>query len=209
MDALLLVDIQNDFVPGGTLPVTEGDCVVEVANRLMSDFELVVATKDLHPADHVSFASQHADSQPGDIVELDGIKQTLWPEHCIAGSPGADFVAGLNTSKIGHIAHKGTMRSVDSYSAFFDNAHTRSTGLGDFLKRHKVDRIFIMGLATDYCVKFTALDAMELGFRTYLIKDGCRGVDVQPGDVDRAVDEMEKAGVSVVSSNEVAAARGH
>ena len=203
MDALILVDIQNDFVPGGALAVPQGGRVVEVANRLMPHFDLVVATQDWHPVDHVSFAARHADKHPGDVVELDELQQILWPQHCIKETHGADFVDGLNVAGIHHVARKGTDRSIDSYSGFFDNGRARSTGLGDFLKQRGVHRVFIVGLATDYCVKFTALDAVRLGFVTYLVQDGCRGVDLNPGDVDRAIEEMAKAGVCVVDSAEV------
>ena len=200
MNALILVDIQNDFVPGGALAVPEGDRVAAVGNRLMPHFDLVVATQDCHPGDHQSFASQHPGKQVGDVVELDGLRQILWPDHCVGQTHGADFVEGLNVDAIDHVVRKGSDRAIDSYSGFFDNARRRSTGLDDFLKGQGVDRVFIMGLATDYCVKFTALDAAELGFETHLIEDGCRGVDLNPGDVERAIEEMRDAGVRVLDS---------
>ncbi len=203
MDALILVDIQNDFVPGGALAVPHGDGVVAVANRLMPRFELVTATKDWHPADHVSFASCYEGKQPGDVVEVDGLPQVLWPAHCVQGTPGAEFVAGLNVAGIHRVVEKGTDPQVDSYSGFFDNGRTRSTGLEDFLKQRGARRVYIMGLATDYCVKFTALDAAGLGFETYLVLDGCRGVELKPGDVDRAVEEMKRAGVCVFNSDSI------
>ncbi len=203
MNALILVDIQNDFVPGGALAVRQGDQVVPVANRLMPRFDLVVATKDWHPADHLSFASQHPGKQIGDVIDLDGLPQVLWPEHCIEGTAGAEFVSGLDLTGIDRIFEKGTNRTVDSYSGFFDNGHRQATGLDGFLHQRQVTAVFVMGLATDYCVKFTALDAVELGFRTHLILDGCRGVDLSPGDVDRAVEELQKAGVHVTESSQV------
>ncbi len=202
MNALILVDIQNDFVPGGALAVAEGDRVAAVANRLMPHFDLVVATQDWHPADHKSFASQHAGKQIGEMVELDGLQQILWPEHCVGDTRGADFVEELNVEAVDHVAKKGTERAIDSYSGFFDNGRRQSTGLGDFLKERGVDRVFILGLATDYCVKFTALDAVELGFETHLIEDGCRGVGINPGDVERAIEEMRDAGVRVLHSEQ-------
>jgi len=200
MNALILVDIQNDFVPGGALAVGEGDRVVPVANRLMARFRLVVATKDWHPADHLSFASQHPGRRVGEMIELDGLKQVLWPDHCVEGTPGAEFVNGLSPSGIHRVFEKGTNRAIDSYSGFFDNRHRQSTGLGDFLRRQGITDVFVMGLATDYCVKFTALDAVELGFSTYLVLDGCRGVELNPGDVDRAIEELRRAGVQVTDS---------
>ncbi|NQU20131.1 MAG: bifunctional nicotinamidase/pyrazinamidase [Candidatus Nealsonbacteria bacterium] len=200
MNALILVDVQDDFVPGGALAVGGGDRVVPVANGLMPHFALVVATKDWHPADHASFASQHPGRQVGEVIDLDGLPQVLWPDHCIEGTPGAEFVAGLNVPGIHRVFEKGTGRAVDSYSGFFDNGHRHATGLGDFLHERQVAEVFVMGLATDYCVKFTALDAVELGFRTHLLLDGCRGVDLYPGDVDRAIEELQEAGVDVTAS---------
>jgi len=200
MNALILVDIQNDFVRGGPLAVPEGDCVVAVANRLMPRFDLVVATKDWHPADHLSFASQHPGRRIGEVVELDGLEQILWPDHCVEGTRGAEFVSGLDVSGIHRVFEKGIDRAIDSYSGFFDNGHRRSTGLGDFLREQGVAEVYVLGLATDYCVKFTALDAVELGFSTCLVLDGCRGVELNPGDVDRAVEEMRRAGVHVTDS---------
>ncbi|MBN1911917.1 MAG: bifunctional nicotinamidase/pyrazinamidase [Pirellulales bacterium] len=197
MKALILVDIQNDFIPGGALAVRDGDQVVPAANRLMPRFELVVATKDWHPANHLSFASQHPGKGIGDVIDLNGLPQVLWPDHCVEGTPGAEFVPGLDVIGITQVFEKGTDRTVDSYSGFFDNGRRQATGLEDFLRGRHVDEVFILGLATDYCVKFTALDAASLGFKTHLLLDGCRGVDLRPGDVDRAVEEMRAAGVLV------------
>lgn len=208
MTALILVDIQNDFVPGGALAVRDGDQVVPVANRLMSHFELAVATKDWHPADHLSFASQHPGKQIGEVIDLDGLPQVLWPDHCIEGTAGAEFVSGLDVAGIHRIFEKGTNRAVDSYSGFFDNGHRHATGLGDFLRERQVVEVFMMGLATDYCVKFTALDAVKLGFRTHLILDGCRGIDLNAGDVDRALEELQGKGVHVTDSARVIEATG-
>jgi len=200
MNALILSDIQNDFVPGGALPVGEGDRVVPVANRLMARFDLVVAIKDWHPADHLSFASQHPGKRAGDVIDLDGLPQILWPDHCIQGTHGAELVAGLDRTGIDRVFEKGTDRTIDSYSAFFDNGHRQATGLGDFLRQQNVTEVFVMGLATDYCVKFTALDAVGLGFSTHVILDGCRGVDLQGGDVDRAIEQLRSKGVGMLES---------
>ncbi len=202
-DVLLLVDIQNDFLPGGTLAVPCGDSVIEVANRLMPHFDLVVATQDWHPADHGSFAENHAGTKPGDVVELDGVQQHLWPSHCVQGSSGADLAVELEASRIDHIVLKGTERDVDSYSGFFDNRQRHATGLEAYLKGQHVSRVFVMGLATDYCVQFTVLDALQLGFETYVIVDGCRGVNVQSNDVERALQQMQVAGALLVTSQAV------
>jgi nicotinamidase/pyrazinamidase len=203
MKALVLVDIQNDFLPTGALPVPEGDQVVPVANRLQTLFDLAVATQDWHPPDHGSFAASHPGKRPGEIIDLNGLQQILWPVHCVQNTPGAEFAPGLNMERVDHIVHKGTDRGIDSYSGFFDNGHRKATGLGDYLKDKGVTDVYVMGLATDYCVKFTALDARQLGYRTYLIEDGCRGVNLSPSDVDRAVEEMKQAGVTVVRSESV------
>ena len=197
MTALILVDLQNDFVPGGALPVPEGDRVVPVANLLQPRFNLVVATQDWHPANHGSFAVNHPGKRPGDEIDLNGLQQVLWPVHCVQSTPGAAFVPGLDTRRIARVFRKGTDPHIDSYSGFFDNGHRRATGLGDFLKAEKVDEVFVAGLATDYCVKFTALDAVTLGFKTCLIEDGCRGVNLRPDDVSRAIEQMREAGVAV------------
>jgi len=200
MNALILVDLQRDFLPGGALAVPDGDQVVPVANRLIPAFDLVVATRDWHPADHVSFAANHPDKRPGEVISWQGLSQILWPVHCVEDSPGAEFAPGLETAGIDHVIQKGTDKNLDSYSGFFDNGHRHATGLGDYLKKHGVTDVYIMGLATDYCVKFTALDARRLGFQTHLIADGCRGVELAPGDVASALDEMRAAGVEVVDS---------
>lgn len=202
--ALILVDIQNDFIPGGALEVNKGDEVIEIANRAMKYFNHVIATQDWHPADHASFASQHEGKSHGEFIELDGLDQILWPDHCVAGSKGAEFPAGLDVTGITKVIKKGLDRLVDSYSGFFDNAQKKDTGLNDYLKSMDIDDLYILGLATDYCVKFTALDARKLGFKTSLIIEGVRGVELNPGDCDAAVGEMKSAGVSVVSIKDLA-----
>jgi nicotinamidase/pyrazinamidase len=197
MKAFILVDIQNDFLPGGALAVPHGDEVVPVANRLMPDYELVVATLDWHPADHQSFASQHDGHSVGEVIRVDGLDQILWPDHCVQGTPGAEFAASLNIDRIDHVIHKGTDRWIDSYSGFFDNGHRKATGLADYLKGRGVAAVDVMGLATDYCVKFTALDAVELGFEVRLIVEGVRGVELKPGDCEAAIAEMHSSGVTI------------
>ncbi len=197
MDALILVDLQNDFLPGGALAVPRGDEVIPIANRLVGHFGFVVATRDWHPPDHSSFASQHPGHAVGDVIEVGGVAQVLWPDHCVQGTKGAELAAALNDAAISEIVTKGTSRDIDSYSGFFDNNQRQATGLLDILQRSGITRVHVMGLATDYCVKFTALDALKLGFETNLVLEGCRGVDLTPGDSDRAIDEMRAAGVSV------------
>jgi nicotinamidase/pyrazinamidase len=203
MRALIVVDLQNDFMPGGALPVPNGDEVVSVANRVMPRFDLVVASQDWHPPHHSSFASQHPGQKPGEVVRLEGIDQVLWPDHCVQQTAGAAFHRDLNILGIDKVFQKGVDPTIDSYSTFFDNAHRRSTGLADFLRARSVDEVFLLGLATDYCVKFSALDAVREHFRAIVIEDGCRGIDLQPGDVDRALQEMRDAGARIVSSDEV------
>ena len=202
MRALILVDIQNDFCPGGALAVKDGNAVVAVANRLIERFNLVVATQDWHPENHKSFASQHDGVNVGDAFELNGLPQTAWPTHCVQGTAGADFVSGLNLTGV-EVFQKGTNPEIDSYSGFFDNGHRQSTGLETYLKDQGVTDVFVMGLATDYCVKFTALDAAKVGFKTTLILDGCRGVELKDGDVATAVNEMKDAGVTIARSDEL------
>ena len=196
MDCLILVDLQYDFMPGGALAVPHGDEVVSIANRLAPRFDYVVASQDWHPADHRSFASQHPGRAPGDVIELDGLSQVLWPDHCVQDSSGAEFHAALDMSHVDSVFRKGTDTEIDSYSAFFDNARRRSTGLGEALRNRGVRSVCLLGLATDYCVKFSALDAASLGLRTSVVPEGCRGIDLAPGDVGRAWEEMRAAGVT-------------
>jgi nicotinamidase/pyrazinamidase len=209
MNALILVDLQNDFVEGGALAVPGGKELIPLVNRLQKQFDLVVATQDWHPDDHGSFADNHPDKKPGDVAHLNGIQQTLWPAHCVQNTPGADFVPGLDRDRWTGVFQKGTVPGIDSYSGFFDNGKIHATGLGDFLKKRGVDQVYVLGIATDYCVKFTALDAVSLGFQTTLIEDASRGVDLQPGDVQRAVDEMRAAGVKIIKAEEILNQKGN
>jgi nicotinamidase/pyrazinamidase len=203
--ALLIVDIQNDFLPGGALAVPKGDEVIPIANALMPRFPLVVASQDWHPADHASFASQHPGSRPGAIIELRGSKQVVWPDHCVQHTHGAEFPPELNVAGIHHVVQKGTDREVDSYSAFFDNDRQTPTGLENFLHRKHVTGICVVGLATDYCVKFSVLDARECGYAVTVVREGIRGVGLQPGDCDRAVKEMQTAGARLIGVDEAMA----
>ena len=200
MRALILVDIQNDFLPGGALAVPDGDAVIPVANKLQSAFLVVVATQDWHPANHGSFAASHPGKKAFEQIELNGLPQTLWPVHCVQGTHGAELAVELNRDRIANTFQKGTDAGIDSYSGLFDNGHRRSTGLGEWLKAQAVTEVFVCGLATDYCVKFTALDAAKMGFKTHLIEDASRGVNLRPDDVRNAIEEMKRAGVVVMQS---------
>jgi nicotinamidase/pyrazinamidase len=200
MDALLVVDIQNDFLPGGALAVPDGDQVIPIANRLVGFFSLILATQDWHPANHGSFAANHLNRHPGEVINLNGIMQVLWPVHCVQGSSGAAFSAQLRTERFSKVFRKGIDPGIDSYSGFFDNGKRRSTGLAEYLRDRRVNQLFICGLATDYCVKFSALDGVDSGLRTHVIEDACRGVELNPGDSAAAIAEMRKAGVSIVES---------
>ena len=203
MKALLLVDLQNDFCYNGALEVKEGDAVIPIANQLMEQFELVVATQDWHPADHGSFAANLMWSKPGQTVDLDGLQQMLWPIHCVQDSFGALFVKALNTEKITKVFQKGTDPKIDSYSGFFDNGHRKSTGLSEYLKDKGVKEVYVLGLATDYCVKFTVLDAITEGFKTYLVEDASRGVNMQKDDSKNAIKEMQDAGALIIQSSDI------
>lgn len=199
MRTLLVVDLQNDFMPFGALPVREGDALVPVANSLMPGFDLVVASQDWHPPDHGSFASAHRGKRPGEFVMLGGVQQILWPDHCVQDTPGASLHSAVDVAEIDFVVRKGTDREIDSYSAFFDNGHRKDTGLAAYLREREVRDFFIMGLATDYCVKYSALDALDLGFEVAVIADACRAVEVSPGDAERAIEEMRRHGAQIAT----------
>src|SRR5882724_9173426 len=197
MTSLILVDIQNDFLPEGALAVPDGDQIIPICNTLIPTFDLVVATQDWHPANHGSFAANHPGRKIGDMIDLNGLPQILWPVHCVQNTRGAELAAALKTDRVERIFQKGTDPAIDSYSGFFDNGHRKATGLGDYLRQRGVKSVHVAGLATDYCVKFTALDARFLGFETHLIQDASRGVNLNPGDVDTAIQHMRDAGVKI------------
>jgi nicotinamidase/pyrazinamidase len=203
MNTLILVDIQNDFIPGGALPVPEGDQIVPLVNRLQPCFDLIVATQDWHPADHGSFATNHSGRKPGELIDLNGLPQILWPVHCVQRTPGADFAPGLRRDQWDRVFVKGTDPQIDSYSGFFDNGQLQSTGLGDYLRQKGAQDVYVAGLATDYCVKFTVLDALKLGFKTHLIEDACRGVNLQPEDARDAIKSMKAAGAGIINASQV------
>lgn len=202
--ALVLVDLQNDFCPGGALAVGRGDEVIAIANRVARQFELVVATQDWHPADHASFAANHAGRSPYEVIDLDGLPQVLWPVHCVQGTPGAALRGDL-AAPIARVFVKGTNPRVDSYSGFHDNGHRGSTGMGEWLRAQGVTAIHVLGLATDYCVQWTALDGRTDGFAVTLIADACRAVDLAAGDGERAIAAMRAAGVTITESAAVVA----
>lgn len=198
--ALLLVDLQNDFCAGGALAVPEGDSTVDVANRLIAwcqaRGEAAIASQDWHPANHGSFASQHQ-VEPYSQGQLDGLAQTFWPDHCVQNTEGAALHPLLNQKAIATVFYKGENPQVDSYSAFFDNGRRQKTALDDWLKAHSITELIVMGLATDYCVKFTVQDALQLGYRVNVITDGCRGVNLQSQDSSYAFMEMAAQGATL------------
>ena len=203
MKVLILTDIQNDFLPSGALAVPQGDEVIPIANQLQKKFPLVVATQDWHPTNHGSFAANHPGKKVYDQIVLHGLPQTLWPVHCVQNTPGAELAKALDRQRIGHIFQKGGDPAIDSYSAFFDNGHRRETGLGKWLKQHGVTEIYLCGLTTDYCVKFSALDGVREGFKVYVIEDACRGVNLRSRDVTAALAAMSKAGIALLHSRDI------
>ncbi|MEL6348711.1 MAG: bifunctional nicotinamidase/pyrazinamidase [Myxococcota bacterium] len=203
MKALIVVDMQNDFMPGGPLGVDGADEIIPLINRLMDRFDLVVATQDWHPPDHGSFASNNPGHTPGEVIDLHGLSQVLWPDHCVQGTPGAAFVDDLNTNRFAAVVRKGMDPAVDSYSGFADNGQRIQTGMAGLLNTRGVEHVYICGVATDYCVRFTALDAKRSGLRTTLIQDAARGVGLNPGDVDAAVQALKDAGVAVINAEEL------
>lgn len=200
--ALILVDIQNDFCPNGALAVNDGDKIIPIVNSIMNKFEYIIATQDWHPIDHISFASNNK-KNIGELIELNGQSQVMWPNHCIQNTKGAEFVETLNTEKITKIFQKGTDKNVDSYSGFFDNDHKSETGLNDYLKSQEIHELYITGLATDYCVKYTVIDALNLGYKVNLVIDAVRGVNINPNDVENSIKEMESLGAKIIKSSEI------
>lgn len=202
-DILAAVDAQNDFCPGGALAVPDGGAVVPVINRLAGLFPHVIATQDWHPAGHRSFASSHPGKKPFETVELPYGLQVLWPDHCVQGTRGAEFHPALNLPRCELILRKGYRRDIDSYSVFFENDRVTSTGLEGYLRTRGIRRVFLAGLATDFCVLYSALDARRAGFEAVVIEDACRGIDLN-GSVAAAWADMAKAGVRRISSADIA-----
>ena len=202
MKALIIIDIQNDFLPGGSLEVKGGDAIIQVVNHLQEYFNMVVATQDWHPKNHSSFASNNPGKEPGDHVILEGIDQVLWPDHCVQGSPGAEWPQELHTDRIVRVIRKGNDPTIDSYSGFFDNQHLRATGLHDFLQKHGINFLVLTGLATDVCVKFTALDALKLGYEVFLVEDATKAVGGDNAHHD-TLEELSERGAKVVNSEKI------
>jgi nicotinamidase/pyrazinamidase len=198
VEALIIVDMQNDFCPEGALAVAGGDTIVKGINQMVEKFEIVITTQDWHPKDHGSFASNHPGSKPYDMGTLSGRSQVLWPDHCVQNSQGAQFHRELQVTAKNFV--KGTNREADSYSGFFDDDGT-STGLDEYLKSENVTKIYICGLATDYCVKFTALDALKTGYETVVLEDLCKGVNIKPTDTQKALDELQQEGAIITKSH--------
>ncbi|MDP4823852.1 MAG: bifunctional nicotinamidase/pyrazinamidase [Aestuariivirgaceae bacterium] len=197
--ALLIIDCQRDFCPGGALAVAGGHEILPLIHDLQSRFAHVIATQDWHPADHSSFASQHEGKAPFETMEMAYGTQVLWPDHCVQGTLGAEFHEALDVTRVELILRKGFRRGVDSYSAFFENDKRTRTGLEGYLRERGIGTLYLCGLATDYCVAFSALDARRLGFETHVVLDACRGIDLN-GSVAVMLDAMRQAGVAIVTS---------
>ena len=200
MKSLLLIDVQNDFMPGGALAVPEGDQIVPIINKIQHKFDLVLATQDWHPAGHASFASTH-NKDLYELIDLNGIDQVMWPDHCVQGTTGADFHAELKLDKIEAIFRKGTNPEIDSYSGFYDNAHLKSTGLSGYLKEKGVTELYFAGLAGDFCVAFSVKDALNEGFTSFLIEDATRAIDAE--GFEKAKAEIVEKGGKILNADEV------
>ncbi|WP_085696050.1 bifunctional nicotinamidase/pyrazinamidase [Pseudomonas sp. B26(2017)] len=200
--ALLVIDVQNDFIPGGQLAVPEGDLIVPLINRLAGQFKQVVISQDWHPAGHASFASSHPGRQPYDLIQLPYGEQTLWPDHCIQCSRGAEFHSGLDLPHAQLIIRKGCNPDIDSYSAFLEADRVTTTGLAGYLKERGIDTVYMVGLALDFCVMFSALDARAAGFNTFVVLDACRAIDLN-GSRATAIERMQVAGVGLIQSTEL------
>ena len=194
--ALIVIDVQNDFCPGGALAVEGGDEVVPVINKLIGAFDHVVLTQDWHPAGHSSFASQHPGKAPFEDIEMEYGTQRLWPDHCVQGTRGAEFHSGLEWTKAELVIRKGFRRAIDSYSAFFENDHETPTGLAGYLRERGISEVVLAGLATDFCVAYSALDAVRQGFAANVFMEGCRGIDIA-GSMDAMMVQMNDAGVTI------------
>lgn len=202
MKTLIITDVQHDFLPGGSLGIPGGEAIIPIINRIMPKFDHVFATQDWHPRHHVSFASVHH-KKVGEIIQVGDTAQILWPDHCIQNTHGAELAKGLHKERIEAFFHKGTDPKVDSYSTFFDNSRKRSTGLADHLRKHNLKNLYFVGLATDYCVLYSVLDSLELGFHTWVIRDACRAINLQPHDEERAIDKMRSKGAKIIQSVEI------
>lgn len=202
MKALLIVDLQNDFCPGGALAVPDGDTIVPTVNKLVNVFDTIIQTQDWHPAGHLSFASSHDGKEPYDTVEMDYGTQVLWPDHCVQGSMGAEFHPELNTLKTQVIIRKGFRKAIDSYSTFYENDQETTTGLTGYLSQRGITDLYTVGLATDFCVKWSILDGIDEGFNMHIVEDAVKGIDLE-GSLDAAWDEMREKGVNIVTSDDL------
>ncbi len=200
--ALLVIDVQNDFIPGGQLPVPEGDLIVPLINRLGDRFKQVIITQDWHPPGHASFASSHPDREPYEVIELPYGPQTLWPDHCVRATAGAELHKDLNLPHAQLIIRKGCNPDIDSYSAFLEADRKTTTGLAGYLKERGIDTLYLVGLALDFCVMFSALDARAAGFNVFVVLDACRAIDLD-GSLAAAISRMQVAGVDLVSADQV------
>ncbi|WP_034920025.1 bifunctional nicotinamidase/pyrazinamidase [Gillisia sp. CAL575] len=201
MKALVIIDLQNDFIPGGSLAVHGGDEIVPIINELQHKFDLVIATQDWHPLDHSSFAENHSGNKEFEVIKLNGIDQTLWPVHCVQNSKGAAFSPELNSEKIEAIFRKGTNKEIDSYSGFYDNAHLKSTGLSGYLKDKGVTKLYFCGLAADYCVYYSIMDALNEGFEAILIEDATKAISEEK--FIEAKKDILRAGGGIIISKEL------
>jgi nicotinamidase/pyrazinamidase len=202
MKTLIITDVQHDFMPGGALGVPGGGEIVPIINALIPKFDHVFATQDWHPPHHVSFALTHG-KKVGEVIRIGDIEQILWPIHCVQNTHGAELAKGLHRERIEVVFHKGVDPKVDSYSTFFDNGSKRSTGLADRLKKEHLDELYFVGLATDYCVLYSVLDALALGFKAFLIRDACRAINLHPGDEERAIEKMRQKGAKIIISSQL------
>ncbi len=200
--ALLVIDVQNDFIPGGQLPVPEGDLIVPLINRLGDRFKQVVIAQDWHPPGHASFASSHPGREPYEVIELPYGAQTLWPDHCVRATAGAELHKDLNLPHAQLIIRKGCNPDIDSYSAFLEADRKTTTGLAGYLKERGIDTLYLVGLALDFCVMFSALDARAAGFNVFVVLDACRAIDLD-GSLAAAIERMQVAGVDLVSADQV------
>lgn len=202
MEALLIIDVQNDFCPGGALEVPNGDEIIPVINQLSEQFEIVLQTQDWHPQGHSSFASSHQGKTPFETIEMPYGEQVLWPDHCVQGSEGAKFHPNLNTENSQLIVRKGFRKQIDSYSSFYENDGETTTGLTGYLKARDIDILYAVGLATDFCVKWSVMDGIKEGFDLHVVEDAVKGIDIE-GSVDQAWQEMLDQGANKISSSEL------
>lgn len=201
MKTLIVIDVQNDFIPGGSLSVPDGNKIVPIINRIQDKFDLVVASQDWHPPNHISFASNHIGKSTFEEIEVFGKKQTLWPDHCVQGTEGAEFHPDLNTKAWEAIFRKGTDFKIDSYSAFYDNGHLKSTGLTGYLKEKQAKQLYFCGLAADICVYYSAIDALEEGFECFFIEDASQPLDPEAFIIKKK--EMMALGIKIITSQEL------